>query len=83
MCAAYTYRRDYIAAIKPDNQSALLRPLTRNELEAGVSRDKVLGDIPLSTPDMRQAIAWEFALRGIRDQEVSLVGLIALGMLVL
>ena len=69
--ASYNYRRDLTAVVKVPGMLSRARSLRRQEAEAQEA-DVGKGDagVSLHPPTMRQAIAWELAMRNIRQSEV-------------
>ena len=69
---SYSYRRDLTNIVKVPGMLSRARSLTRGEAEAEEAQVGKLGSpVGLHPPSMRQAIAWELALRNIRQAEVS------------
>eukprot|EP00803_Ostreobium_quekettii_P000036 evm.model.scf_1408EXC.4 EVM.evm.TU.scf_1408EXC.4 scf_1408EXC:14406-18349(+) len=63
--ASFKYRRDLAEAVKTTVSAGVCRPLTIPEAEILRVRDRSTGTSwHLDPPDMRQGLAWEFALRG-------------------
>lgn len=63
--ASYHYRRDLVHAAQVDGALTAARPLPDDALAAGLPTGTVV-----QAADVRQAIAWEFALRAMREREV-------------
>lgn len=69
--ASYNYRRDLTTVVKLPGMLSRARSLSREEAasqEADVGKADV--GVGLHPPTMRQAIAWELAMRNIRQSEV-------------
>ncbi|KAK9845056.1 hypothetical protein WJX74_010085 [Apatococcus lobatus] len=69
--ASYKYRRDLAEAVKSANAYDQARPMTQSEAQTQDAFASKEGSkaVPLDPPTMRQAIAWELALRSIRQRE--------------
>lgn len=68
---SYNYRRDLTNVLKVPGMLSRARSLKQHEAEAGQADVGKLGSpVGLHPPTMRQAIAWELALRNIRQAEV-------------
>ena len=69
---SYKYRRDLASAVHGPGTLSRARALKRFEVETlSAPAGKSGTDVPLDPPSMRQAIAWELALRNMRKAEVS------------
>ena len=69
---SYKYRRDLASAVHGPGILSRARALKRSEVETlSAPAGKGGAEVPLDPPSMRQAIAWELALRNIRKAEVS------------
>ena len=69
---SYKYRRDLASAVHGPGTLSRARALKRSEVETlSAPAGKGGAEVPLDPPSMRQAIAWELALRNIRKAEVS------------
>ena len=69
---SYKYRRDLASAVHGPGILSRARALKRSEVETlSAPAGKGGAEVPLDPPSMRQAIAWELALRNIRKEEVS------------
>ncbi len=73
--ASYMYRRDLAHAAQVSNALASARPMHSTPHEKQQQQQHIVDasfpkDVVVQTPDVRQAIAWEFALRALRDHEV-------------
>ncbi|KAK9839266.1 hypothetical protein WJX81_004770 [Elliptochloris bilobata] len=78
VCASYTLRRDLTEAVKVPGILARSRPLTAEEALGRVAMDtgwacgkEVDDDVRLDAAGMRQAIAWELALRNVKRLEAA------------
>lgn len=71
--ASYNYRRDLTVVVKVPGMLSRARSLSRDEAETQEA-DVGKGDAGVSVhpPTMRQAVAWELAMRNIRQSEVSI-----------
>ncbi|KAK9814057.1 hypothetical protein WJX72_000065 [[Myrmecia] bisecta] len=71
--ASYTYRRDLTEAAKEPGMLSRTRVLKAEEAARGLVAAARSGPtlVDLDAPAMRQAIAWEFALRNIRTNEAA------------
>ena len=69
--ASYNYRRDLTTVVKVPGMLSRARSLSREEAETQEA-DVGKADVGVSVhpPTMRQAIAWELAMRNIRQSEV-------------
>lgn len=70
--ASYNYRQDLTKVVKVPGMLSRARSLSREEAEtqeADVGKADV--GVSLHPPTVRQAIAWELAMRNIRQSEVS------------
>lgn len=71
MYASYNYRRDLTKVVKVPGMLSRARSLSREEAEAQEADvGKADVGVSLHPPTMRQAIAWELAMRNIRQSEV-------------
>lgn len=72
ICGSFQYRRDFMAPLTAGSVLQQLQPLGSSELEAGAVLGAGVGNppVPLQSPEMRRAMAWEFALLAIREKEV-------------
>lgn len=68
MYASYHYRRDLVHAAQVDGALTCARLLPDDVQVAGLPAATVV-----QAADVRQAIAWEFALRAMREREVCCV----------
>lgn len=70
--ASYEYRRDFGEAMKAGFDLSSLQPLPRPPAHADELRfPKLFPDaVPLHGPGMRASLAWELALRALREKEV-------------
>ena len=69
--ASYNYRRDLTKVVKVPGMLSRARSLSRKEAEAQEADvGKADVGVSLHPPTMRQAIAWELAMRNIRQSEV-------------
>lgn len=73
--ASYIYPRDLAEAVKSTHAAEAARQMTQDEHDSQVAYVGKEGapSIPLDPPTMRQAIAWELALRSIRQVEVRIL----------
>ena len=69
--ASYNFRRDLTMAVKLPGMLSRARSLSREEAETQEA-DVGKADVGVSVhpPTMRQAVAWELAMRNIRQSEV-------------
>ena len=70
--ASYKYRRDLAEAVKSADAYDRAREVSddENAYQEVLAGKHSSDSVPLDPPTMRQAIAWELALRSIRQQEV-------------
>ena len=75
VCASFHFRRDFTETLKAGLLASPRQPLAQEEVLAGKvpARAGGGGTVVLDAPEMRQSMAWEFALRGIREHEVRAV----------
>lgn len=76
--ASYKYRRDYAAVAHAPHALRRLQPLPQRDAERGAFASRLRGggwlEAALDPPAMQQAIAWELALRDMREAEVGAPG---------